>query len=161
MREINSPAEFAELMKECVAQVKYYVDKIKDKTGIVIPYPKVTFALKGTTAGVAYCGRNLISFSPTLLRENADTFLQQATGHEVAHLATYAKYGRVRPHGDEWGRIMWCLGLPASRCHNYDTSNVPALVGRVKRPSSQPPQIIKVNHMQIRPTGIGNVVEFD
>ncbi len=136
-RVIETPEDFADLQRECIAIVKHYCDKANEKLGIKLPYPLVKFDIKGTTAGTAqYNPRNpeksIIRFSPVLLRENANHFLESTTGHEVAHLVARAKYGHIDPHGVEWQRVMWAFSLPATRCHNYDTSNVTTRVGKTR-----------------------------
>jgi SprT protein len=135
MRTIESPQEFVQLQRECIAQVKHYVDLANRKLKLSLLYPVIEFSLKGTTAGRAWWPANKIQFSPTLLRENPDTFLQQTVGHEVGHLAAHLRHRneRIDPHGDEWRNVMWTMGLPATRCHNYDTSNVPTRAGRTSR----------------------------
>jgi len=41
--------------------------------------------------------------------------------HEVAHAITRKVFGiRAKSHGREWKYVMYCLGQPANRCHNYD-----------------------------------------
>ena len=122
---------------ECIKQVKFYVDKANKKLHEQMPYPDVEFGLRGTTAGRAWFvngGRNnKIQFQPDFLYENAETFLEQTAGHEVGHLVAHwlNKTKRIDPHGQEWRNVMWTLGLPATRCHNYDTGVVrPASVLR-------------------------------
>lgn len=132
-RTIQTPLENAALQRECIERVHHYVDLAKTKLGVYLPYPRVQFDIRGTTAGTAYAGKNLIRFSPTLLRENIEDFLVNTTGHEVAHLIARAKFGAIDPHGNEWKRVMWAFGLRASRCHSYDVSNVPTMAGRVRR----------------------------
>ena len=158
MREINSPAEMAELMKECVASVKFYIDKAKERCSVYLAYPRVLFSLKGTTAGKALCGRGVIEFSPTLLRENPDTFLVQTAGHEVAHLVAWQKHlGKLKPHGVEWQAVMWNLGLPANRCHNYDTSRVESRVGLIRKVAPE----IRTDNLRMKPIGLGKIIGFD
>lgn len=149
MRTITTPAEFLDLQRECIRQVTYYVEIARKKLGITFPTPRVLFGLQGTTAGRAYFPDNKINFQPTLLRENADHFVQQTVGHEVGHLAAYFKYGMtIKPHGHEWASVMWHLGLPATRCHNYDVSNVATRVGKIHNPNKG-----------IR--GIGQITDFN
>lgn len=163
-RVIETPEEFNDLKRECVAVVKYWVDKAADKCGVRIPYPRVQFDIKGATAGTAqYNPRHpelsLIRFSPTLLRENANHFLESTTGHEVAHLIARAKYGNVDPHGVEWGRVMWAFSLPATRCHNYDISNVSTRVGKVRKVVS--PLTKKTQDGIVHFAAGAKIIEFD
>jgi len=133
-RIITTPAEFIELQKECLVKVRFYVDLANQKLDLCLKYPQVKFSLRGTTAGKADIGANELLFSPTLLRENPDHFIQQTVGHEVAHLISHLKWGwDIDPHGIEWKRVMWAFDLPALRCHSYDTSNVPTRATSIRR----------------------------
>jgi predicted SprT family Zn-dependent metalloprotease len=160
MRLIETPADFAELMKECQSQVKWYVDYAKDRCGLYMPYPKVLFSLKGTTAGRAFYHEHTIKFNPTLLRENPDTFLEQTTGHEVSHLVAFRLNNeKIDPHGREWRVVMLKMGLPPNRCHNYDTSRVPSKLGRV---ANNRPQTTYVSNLgAVKTFGIGKMTELD
>jgi predicted SprT family Zn-dependent metalloprotease len=130
----RTPEEFDALRRKAVEVVKYYVELANEKLGINLKMPKVTFDIKGTAGGYAHVGaKNWIQLNPTLLFENPEKFLKRTPGHEVAHLATHAKYGfgkEVTPHGHHWQSVMWALD--ATRCHSYDTSNVPTRIGKVK-----------------------------
>jgi predicted SprT family Zn-dependent metalloprotease len=163
--EIETPAQFIELQKECIAQVKFYVELANKKLGIAIPMPKVLFSLKGRTAGRAHTGDNLIEFSPTLLRENADDFLVKTTGHEVAHLIARIQHRgkQIKSHGKEWMRVMWAFSLPATRCHSYDTSNVPTQIGKQARNTIKRTvaPVRTESGLIVRPSAIGRLVEFD
>lgn len=111
--------------KECIEAVRFYVEELRTKAGIIIPMPIVRFDLRGTTAGKAWSSKNILQFNPILLDQNPERFVRQTCGHEVAHLGAFVKYGpRIQPHGKEWARVMWALSLPAKRCHNYDISTI-------------------------------------
>lgn len=87
--------------------------------------PGVSFELTGTTAGKAYCGRDLISLNYVLFKENEKDFYEDTIPHEIAHLITWALYGRkAKAHGAEWKKVMLSIGASPSRCHNYDVSSV-------------------------------------
>lgn len=95
------------------------------KLGIIMPLPRITFHLRGTTAGKAYIKENRIDLNPVLLHENLQRFLERTPWHEAAHLISFRKYGMdIRPHGVEWSHVMWAFQKPATRCHSYDTSTV-------------------------------------
>lgn len=124
--------------KECIDNVKYYVEMLKTKAGIYMPMPVIKFDLRGTTAGRAWYPKHVIQFNLILLDENPEHFVTQVVGHEVAHLAAFVKHGSgIKPHGSEWARVMWALSLPARRCHNYDVATV---TGR--RPKSLAMEVI-------------------
>lgn len=110
---------------ECMEKVRFYVEELRTRAGIILPMPRITFDLRGTTAGRAFYTQNRVAFNPILLDQNPEHFVQQTVGHEVAHLAAFVKHGgHIKPHGPEWSRIMWALRLPARRCHNYDVSTI-------------------------------------
>ena len=157
--EINCPADFLELQKTCIERVKFYVKLANEKLSIHMQIPKITFALRGTTAGRAHYYKNLIEFQPTLLRENPDDFITSTAGHEVGHLAAFLKFGgKIKPHGDEWKRCMWTLGLPANRCHNYDVSSV---TGNKRNNSNKPPVVIKTDSGIIHYNKGAKIISFD
>jgi SprT protein len=160
MREILTPQDMQQLMRDCIKVTHEWVERCNDEFGIALPKFKVVFALKGTTAGKAHIGRGLIQFNPTLLRENPDAFLLRTPAHEVVHHAAYAKFGMdIDAHGYEWKAMMRKLGLPDTRCHTYDTTNVPTKVGRVKNRIVHP--VVASRDGVIRTIGIGKVIEFD
>lgn len=83
--------------------------------------PEISFQLRGQKAGVAHIDDNRLRFNPTLYAENHAHFLEHTVAHEVAHLITYAVYGKkIRAHGPQWQEVMQeVYELPANRCHSY------------------------------------------
>lgn len=158
-RVIQTPLEFLELQKECIARVREYVEIARKKLGVVMGVPQVLFSIQGTTAGRAYWPSNVIKFNPTLLFENPDTFVEQTAGHEVGHLVAHWLHEdkRIDPHGIEWKRVMGTFGLPANRCHNYDTSNVPTRMANVKR--IQP--VVQTSQGIVKQIQGAKITEFD
>ena len=106
--------------KQRVAQcVSVYVS-----AGFSFSMPTISFDLRGRTAGKAFLQKNHVQFNAVLLGENAEKFIEQTVGHEVAHLATFARYGRkAAAHGVEWQNSMRVIGLQPDRCHSFDTAN--------------------------------------
>lgn len=157
MREINTPYELTQLKLECIERVNSWVDLVRSKLKILMPYPKVIFGLEGTTAGRAYWPDYKISFQPVLLRHNVEDFLKQTAGHEVAHLAAHCKHGAyIDPHGNEWRNVMWGLGLPANRCHNYDTGVIRGKANkRIKIRAAE------IQEGTMTPFDMGKVVELE
>lgn len=108
--------------------------------GVKMVFPTISYALTGTTAGMAYYRHNLLKFNAKLLVENEQEFIENTVPHELAHLATELIYpeahkrststGKRNPHGHQWQSIMHTLGVEAKRCHSYDTS------GTVRRKST-------------------------
>jgi SprT protein len=110
---------------ECIDQVHFYIDLVNQRLGLHLDIPTISFSLRGSVSGRASGRQNRLYFNPILLDENPEKFVRQTVGHEVAHLASFRKFGsRIDPHGIEWARIMRAVDLPPYRCHNYDTSTV-------------------------------------
>lgn len=110
------------LQKKAKANTELYIRLAEKKFGREFPMPEIRFNDLGTTAGRAWYNQNIIEYCPRILRLNHEDFLIQTTGHEVAHLvARQINDYNIKPHGDEWTKVMWAFSLPANRCHNYDT----------------------------------------
>ena len=86
----------------------------------MITRPVVVYDLRGRTAGWAIGSKTIRLNSDLLLTETED-MLRQTLPHEVAHIVQHQIYPRSKAHGYEWRRIMHYLGLPADRCHQYET----------------------------------------
>ena len=119
----QAPPVSPSLKLRCKYRVQECVERF-NKLGTNLAMPTVSFDLRGKVAGKAYLTQNHVQLNSVLLQENVEDFIHQTIGHEVAHLATFARYGRaVSPHGEEWKKMMRSIGLEPNRCHNFDTSN--------------------------------------
>jgi SprT protein len=91
---------------------------------------EIRFDLRGKTAGqvrIRSRGQYLIRYNLELLKRGGIDFIDRTVPHEVAHVLAYHRYGpRIRPHGQEWQRIMRQFGAEPSRCHDYDVSGLSA-----------------------------------
>ena len=154
----NVTGNFIEVKHEAIRRTNEAVDVINKKLGLRLKYPTVRFSLRGTTAGKAWWDRNLIEYSPSLLAGNVEDFLRQTVRHEVAHLGARAKWGAsIKPHGKEWCSCCWHLGIPATRCHSYDTAVVPTRATSLMRgnPTRQTSEGLTIH------TGMGKITRFD
>ncbi|GIU52227.1 MULTISPECIES: SprT family zinc-dependent metalloprotease [Shewanella] len=89
------------------------------------PRPVVQFTLRGKSAGTAHLQMNKLRFNPVLLEENSAEFIEQVVPHEISHLLSFQLYGRVKPHGLEWQRIMHhVFNVPADTTHQLNTQSV-------------------------------------
>lgn len=87
--------------------------------------PEYLFNQRGKIAGSAHLQRNIIKFNATLFAQNREEFFNQVVAHEVAHLIVFQKYGKVRPHGNEWKDVMQhVFNCPAITTHSLDTHDV-------------------------------------
>ena len=117
-------------LRECIAIAeKTYNQKFE--------MPKVSYNVRGGTAGYAHLSDWAVDFNAILLMENLDTFIHRTVAHEMAHLVDsqlhpgnhyVGAYQRRSLHGASWKRIMLTFGVEPSRCHSYDTTN-----SRIKR----------------------------
>ena len=158
----NTPEEMGQLMKQCIEVTRYYTQRCNEVFGLSLPEFKITFNLKGRTAGRAFIGKNIIAFNPTLLRDNPEAFLARTPGHEVVHFAAYAKYGHdIKAHGNEWQRMMATMGLSTKRCHNYNMANIPSERRRQQQIAPITPKPYRSMHGTVNSFGIGKITEFD
>lgn len=154
---VETPQDMAQLMRECIECTHSWIDRVNAEFGLHMPHYKVVFGLKSGTSGKAKLGEGVITFNPTLLRENPQAFLARTPGHEVVHFANWIVHPDASAHGPEWKAMMRKLGLPDTRCHSYDTSNVPTKVFKVRRQ----PKVIMGDAGTIRTFSSGKIIEFD
>lgn len=106
-------------------QVKHYCERAENLYGIQLK-PVVRFDLKGTTAGIANAGENLLRFNLGALEIEGgwEHLYNHTVGHEVAHLVQrnhplWPKDRKSNPsHGVYWKTVMRDFGIPANRCHS-------------------------------------------
>lgn len=97
----------------------------KQNQSCAYPIPETRFDIRGKTAGMALLQRWELRFNPILLSENVDAFIQNVVPHEISHLIVYAQCGRVRPHGEQWQKIMQDLfNVTPKTTHSFDVSSV-------------------------------------
>lgn len=128
----------ADIKERIVAKLKDGIATVETTYNVKMPFPKIFYNLRGTTAGTAHYGQWELRFNPVLLMENVDDFIARTVPHELAHLAVekvfpeahhptgYSGFRRAKRevHGASWQTIMRTLGANASRCHSYDVSSV-------------------------------------
>lgn len=61
--------------------------------------------------------------------------------HELAHLVTFQKYGRIKPHGIEWKRSFQHLMLPFVNPKIYPLEILPLLANYLKTQRLVPKQM--------------------
>lgn len=104
--------------EDCFIEAECFFDRAFER-------PCYLFNQRGKAAGTAHLQRNLIKINPTLFITNREEFLQQVIPHEVAHLIAFQYYGKVRPHGKEWQRLMTDIfKRPALTTHQFNTQEV-------------------------------------
>ena len=105
--------------------VKVFTKVINARFGTNMPVPRLTFNVRGTTAGLAKYGPHLVDLNMQLYVENPQYFFNHTIPHEVAHLASVHIHGaKGAGHGKEWKVIMGLIGREPARCHTLDVTNV-------------------------------------
>ncbi|MFT4993231.1 MAG: SprT protein [Paraglaciecola sp.] len=118
MLTIERQTQIVLRVKECLAQASQRLQRN-------FPLPHVTFNQRGKIAGCARLQANELRFNRILLNDNYQLFMDEVVPHEVCHLITYQLYGRVKPHGAQWQRLMAVLfDLKGATRHAMDVSKV-------------------------------------
>jgi SprT protein len=112
---------------------------------------RVEFGLRGRAAGDACPSTGTTRYNSELLDRYGDEFVRSIVPHEVAHIVTWAVFGRVKPHGPEWRSVMEFFGVDPSVTHDFETT--PAR--RVRRVPYRcscgiPHRLTKRAHLRIR-----------
>jgi len=112
---LSLEAQLQATVEQCFRRAEAYLHHPFDR-------PRVLLNLRGMTAALADCTRNVLRFNRALYEHNTPDFLRVTVPHEVSHLIAYRLHGRhIAPHGTEWARIMGeIFGLVPQRCHDYD-----------------------------------------
>jgi SprT protein len=108
-----------DIRKFAIQTTHNFINKANSLYRIQLPYPEISFQLKGTYAGKAFGRRWLIKYNYPLLEENFEDFVNITVPHETAHLVEFKLFGKAG-HKDNWKRIMKDFGIQnPKRCHNY------------------------------------------
>jgi SprT protein len=112
---LSLEAQLRATVEQCFRRAEAYLHHRFDR-------PHVLLNLRGMTAALADCTRNVLRFNRSLYEHNAPDFLRVTVPHEVSHLIAYRLHGRhISPHGAEWATIMGeIFKLAPQRCHDYD-----------------------------------------
>ena len=115
------------LHQHVIQRVEYCLNQASSQLQRPFTMPIVSFNQRGRIAGSAWLHRWELRFNPILLADNEAVFMQEVIPHEVAHLVTFACFGKVKPHGKEWQHIMRSVfNLTPRTRHQLDTSKVAA-----------------------------------
>ena len=114
-----------ELQTQIVLRVKNALAQASQRLQRDFPLPQVKFNQRGKIAGCARLQTNELRFNPVLISDNLQLFMDEVVPHEVCHLITYQLYGRVKPHGPQWQRLMAVLfDLKGATRHTMDVTKV-------------------------------------
>jgi len=112
---LSLEAQLQATVEQCFRRAEAYLKRRFDR-------PRVLLNLRGMTAALADCTRNVLRFNRSLYEHNTPDFLRVTVPHEVSHLIAYRLHGRhIAPHGPEWATIMGeIFKVAPQRCHDYD-----------------------------------------
>jgi SprT protein len=92
-------------------------------------HPKITLDQRGKCAGTARLRDWHIRLNPVLLQDNPAEFEREVIPHEIAHLVVHAVWGRVKPHGVEWQKVMRdVFNITPRTTHKMDVTKVQGAV---------------------------------
>jgi len=112
--------EWKKLRHRVFDKVAACLDKLEEKFGTELDFPKIEFDIKGQVAGYAYYRQNKIRLNPKAFELEPEDMMEDTVPHELAHLYARKHFGRgIKPHGREWKTIMRALGVEPKRCHSY------------------------------------------
>ncbi|WP_392561552.1 SprT family zinc-dependent metalloprotease [Orbus sturtevantii] len=109
-----------QLHNNAITSLRHYLSIANQYFNMVFDEPELIYRKKGSIAGCALLQTWQIQLNINMLLENDTQFIAEVIPHELAHLITYKKFGRVKPHGKEWQAIMEnVFQLDAKRTHNF------------------------------------------
>ncbi|MCL1050274.1 SprT family zinc-dependent metalloprotease [Shewanella abyssi] len=122
----HPPVTFADPLQQSIAsQVEHCYQLAETHLGQKFPRPEINFKLRGKSAGTAHLQLNKLRFNPLLLKDNQQAFIDDVVPHEICHLLSFQLYGRVKPHGVHWQRLMRQLYHRQPRTtHSFNTQSV-------------------------------------
>lgn len=114
------------MREQLIAETERYIRLASEHYEQEFNMPEVLFNLTGTCAGKAARKGTYIRYNLDICATNEEDFFKRTVPHEVAHIVVAQLSGaRVKPHGNQWKRVMRLFGAPMSRTHTYDMTDVP------------------------------------
>lgn len=113
-------------VEKVLAECRRIMELAHSKYGVKLE-PKISFDLRGTTAGMAGYKRNSLTgefttrlrFNIDMITGNSfDAIYTNTIPHEIAHLVCYANPHLGKNHNIGWKRVCRALGGNGVRCHS-------------------------------------------
>ena len=107
-----------EIKNRVNARIAECANKPGIDTGPIEVLYDINSARLGGQAITAHGNKHTIRLNPVFLNAYTDHYIEHTVAHEWAHIACNVVHGRCG-HGPEWKQMMWSIGVPPERCHNY------------------------------------------
>ena len=114
--------------RQVIDQTLHYIQLANNQLDLSMPDIDIVFDLKGRASGMftVRSGQLRIRYNPIIFSKFFEDTLLNTVAHEVAHYVVYHLYGsRVKPHGDEWKRVMNLFEVVPEVTSRYDVSDLP------------------------------------
>ena len=115
--------------QQVIAATEVCIARAVERFQIALPPLPVLFDLSGRAAGMyrVQGGQRWIRYNPHLFAKYFRDNLAQTVPHEVAHYVCDGLHGlhNIRPHGQEWRRVMHALGAEPRATGDYDLAGIP------------------------------------
>lgn len=122
----------AERQQRVITETHRHIRRASELCGFQQADVTISFDLRGRAAGMYRVKKKLfhqdrtIRYNPTIFSMYFDDNLENTVPHEVAHYACDIIYGlgTIKPHGEEWKRVMQALGADPKVTADYDISGI-------------------------------------
>lgn len=112
-----------------INQTRYYIELANQLMCLEMEEITVRFDLRGKSSGMFVVKQEqvCIRYNEMIFSAYYDDSLVNTVAHEVAHYVVFYIHGlkRVKPHGNEWKRIMSLFDVEAEVTSDYDISFIP------------------------------------
>lgn len=120
-----------------IAATHDYIERAKELFNRDFDLIPICFNLKGRAVGMYKISaqQRVIRYNPYIFARYFDENLSVTVPHEVAHYVTEQMHSnswrsvlphhRIRPHGEEWRKVMQKFEADASRTCSFDMTGVP------------------------------------
>jgi SprT protein len=127
----------AEQRQQVIALSHDYIERARQLFDRKFDRIPICFDLRGRAAGMYKVSgqQRKIRYNPYIFAKYFDENLSVTVPHEVAHYITDKMYGigwrsvllshRIKPHGEEWQKVMHEFGADASRTCSFDMESLP------------------------------------
>lgn len=119
----------SEQKQQVLDKTRYYVALANTLMSLKLEDISVKFDLKGKSSGMFVVKQNqhYIRYNEMIFSAYYEDSLTNTVAHEVAHYVVFSIWGlkTVKPHGNEWRKVMVLFGLKPEVTSDYDITHIP------------------------------------